>query len=121
MTWAERVGDLATNVALVFINFLRIFTLILRIAADKIDGFVTSLAERSEVGISRTGASGAAWIALPASVAWGIAAVLLRATSVITVFTRQITAMADGFLEALAEEADREPEQPSATAPFGDV
>ena len=113
MTWAERVGDLATNVALVLINFLRIFTLVLRIAADKIDDFVTSLAERSEGGISRTGIGNSAWISLPASVAWGIAAVVLRAASVITVFARQITATTDGFLEALAGETEGDLEPPS--------
>jgi hypothetical protein len=121
MTWAERVGDLATNVALVIINFLRIFTLLLRIAAEWIDRFVTSLAERSEGGIGRTGSAGSAWIALPASVAWGIAAVLLRAVSVVTVFARQITATLDGFLEALAGEANGEPQQSSAPPSYSDV
>ena len=121
MTWAERVGDLATNVVLVIINFLRIFTLLLRIAAEWIDRFVTNLAERSESGISRTGSTGSGWISLPASVAWGIAAVLLRATSVITVFARQITAMLDGFLEALGGEAEGEPELPTAPPPYGDA
>jgi len=119
MTWAERVGDLATNIVLVIINFLRIFTLLLRIAAEWIDRFVTSLAERSEGGISRTGSSGNAWISLPASVAWGIAAVLLRAASVITVFVRQITATVDGFLEALAGESGGEPEPPPPS--YGDA
>lgn len=121
MTWAERVGDLATNVVLVIINSLRIFTLLLRIAAEWIDRFVTSLAERSEGGINRTGPTGSAWISLPASVAWGIAAILLRAASVITVFVRQITATLDGFLEALAAEADGEPEPPTAPPSYGDA
>jgi hypothetical protein len=106
MTWAERVGDLATNVVLVLINFLRIFTLIVRIAAEKIDGFVINLAERSEGGIRSTGTGASTWIALPASVAWGIAAVILRALSVITVFIRQITTTLDEFLEALTAETD---------------
>ncbi len=71
MTWAERVGDLATQIALVLINFGRIFTLILRVMTDKIDGFVTGLAERSEGGITPTGSLGRVWVSLPAAVAWG--------------------------------------------------
>jgi hypothetical protein len=121
MTWAERVGDLAANVVLVIINFLRIFTLLLRIAAEWIDRFVTNLAERSEGGISRAGSTGNAWISLPASVAWGIAAVVLRASSVITVFARQITATLDGFLEDLAGEAGGEPEPPPTPPPYSEA
>jgi hypothetical protein len=112
MTWAERVGDLATNLVLVLINFFRIFTLIIRIAAEKIDEFVINLAERSEGGIRSTGTGGSTWIALPASVAWGIAAVILRAFSVITVFIRQITTTVDEFLEALTEDTDEGTGQP---------
>jgi len=110
MTWAERVGDLATNLALIVINLLRIFTLVFRIAAEKLDTFVTNLAERSEGGISRTGRGGSGWISLPAAVAWGVAAVILRAASVVTVFLRQVTATVDEFLEALTGPV-------SATAP----
>ena len=113
MTWTERVGDLATNVTLVIVNFIRIFTLILSIAAEKLDGLVTALAERSEGGISRTTETGSGWLSLPASVAWGLAAILLRAASVITVFTRQATATADDFLRALVEEDQPEPPAPA--------
>ncbi|MFQ5523802.1 MAG: hypothetical protein ACE5F5_09530 [Acidimicrobiia bacterium] len=115
MTWAERFGDLATNVALVLINALRIITLLVSIAADKVDGFVTSLAERSEGGISPASGAARGWLSLPASVAWGIAAIALRAISVVTVFLRQAAATIDGFLEALSE-GPEEP-QPSYTAP----
>ncbi len=113
MTWAERFGDLATNVALVVINAVRIVTLLLRIAAEKVDGFVTALAERGEEGISRTSTSGRAWIALPAAVAWGLAAILLRALSVVTVLARRAAFTLDEFLRVLAEGEGPEPRGPS--------
>jgi hypothetical protein len=115
VTWAERFGDLATNVALVLINALRIVTLLVSIAADKLDDFITALAERSEGGISPASGTARGWLSLPASVAWGIAAIALRATSVVTVFIRQAAATVDGFLEALSE--GPEPPQPTYTAP----
>lgn len=104
MTWAERVGDLATQLALVLINFGRIFTLILRVATDKIDAFVTNLAERGEGGITPTGSLGRVWVSLPAAVAWGVAAIVLRTASIVTVFARQLAVTLDEFLRALAEE-----------------
>lgn len=104
MTWADRVGDLGTNIALVLINFVRIFTLLARLLALKIDQFVTGLGERSEQGLSRTNTPGAAsWVRLPASVLWGVAAVVLRALSIVTVFLRQLTATVDDFFRVLAE------------------
>ncbi len=112
MTWAERVGDLATQLALVLINFGRIFTLIVRVAADKLAGFITGLAERSEGGISPTGSLGRVWASLPAAVAWGVAAIVLRTASIATVFTRQLAVTLDEFLRALAEE-----QGPGATGP----
>lgn len=104
MTWAERVGDLATNVALVLINFARIFSLLLRILTEKLDEFVTGLGERSESGLMRTATPGGnTWIGLPAAVLWGVAAVLLRALSIVTVFARQLFAAIDEFFRVLAE------------------
>ena len=103
MTWAERVGDLATNIALVFINLLRVATLLTRILAAKLDTFVTGLGERSEQGLSRVETSGTAWVRLPTNVLWGVAAVVLRLLSIVTVFLRQITATVDEFLRVLAE------------------
>lgn len=104
MTWAERVGDLFTNIALVIINALRIVTVPLRVAAEKIDGLVTNLAERSETGISRSEVPGRTWVGIVAQVAWGIAAIVLRVISVATVFVRQVVTTVDDFLRALAEE-----------------
>jgi hypothetical protein len=104
VTWAERVGDLATNMALVLINFARIFSLLLRILSEKLDEFVTGLGERSEAGLTRTATPGGnTWIGLPAAVLWGVAAVVLRALSIVTVFARQLFAAIDEFFRVLAE------------------
>ncbi|MYB42386.1 MAG: hypothetical protein F4X76_09435 [Chloroflexi bacterium] len=103
MTWAERVGDLATNIALVGINLARIFTLAASILATKIDDLVTSLGERGEAGLGRTNAASGTWVSLPAAVLWGIAAIALRLVSIGTVFLRQATGAADDFFRTLAE------------------
>lgn len=103
MTWAERVGDLAASIALVAINLARIFTLLARVLAQKLDDLVVVLGERSEGGLSRTEAPGASWVRLPAAVLWGIAAIVLRALSIVTVFLRQLTATIDDFFRVLAE------------------
>ena len=116
MTWAERVGDLATNLALVVINAFRILTVPLRVAAEKLDDLVTSLAERSETGISRTPSPGRTWVAIIAQVAWGIAAVVLRTLSVVTVFVRQVVTTVDEFFRALAE-AQGSVDSPQAPTP----
>ena len=103
MTWAERVGDLATNIALVVINLARIFTLAASILATKVDGLVTSLGERSESGLGRTDSASGTWVQLPAAVLWGVAAIGLRLVSIVTVFLRQLTGAADDFFRTLAE------------------
>jgi predicted small integral membrane protein len=103
MTWTERVGDFAATVALLLINLGRIVTLFVRVAATTLDRFVTNLAERSEAGITRNGTSARAWVGLPAAVAWGAAAIALRAASVVTVFLRQVAETGDDFLRALVE------------------
>ena len=103
MTWAERFGDLATNIALVFIMALRIVTLLVRILFSRLDTFVTTLGERSEEGLRPTETDETAWTRLPASVFWGIAAVTLRIASIVTVFGRQLSFTADEFLRTLAE------------------
>ena len=85
MTWAERFGDLATNVALIAINTARVFTLLIRILTEKLDDLITWLAERGEEGIKRTDASVTAWLALPASVLFGTSSVVLRVAGIATV------------------------------------
>ncbi len=68
MTWAERVGDLATNIALVAINLARIFSLLAQTLFEYLDELVTSLEERSEDGLRSSGTPRTAWARLPSSV-----------------------------------------------------
>ena len=103
MTWAERFGDLAANVALVTINLARIFTLLALIAAEKLDNLITALAERGEERIRPTEVSPRAWLHLPAAVLWGIASIILRVASIVTVFVRQAASTIDEFFRVLAE------------------
>ena len=104
MTWAERFGDLATNVALVLINAVRIVTLPVKLAADKIDGIVTTLSEKGEDGIKPTNKTGTtSWVGLPAAVLWGVAAITLRTLSIVTVLVRQLATTVDDYMRILAE------------------
>jgi hypothetical protein len=105
MTWAERVGDLARNIALTGINFARIFTVLLRVLTELVDGLIVALAERGEEGIKPVESSPRAWLRLPSQVAWGVATIVLRAASIATVFARQVATTADEFLRHLAEES----------------
>ena len=104
MTWAERVGDLARNIALTTINFFRLFTVILRVVTERIDGLIVALAEHGEEGIKATDMNARTYIRLPTLVAWGIVSILLRAVSLLTVFARQVATTADELLRHLAEE-----------------
>src|SRR5579884_1289782 len=112
MTWTERVGDVATTVALLLVNLGRIVTLLVRVAATTLDRFVTNLAERGESGITRSGTSARSWVGLPAAVAWGVAAIALRGLSVVTVFTRQVAETADDFLRTLVDGTETAPTAP---------
>jgi hypothetical protein len=104
MTWAERFGDLATNVALVLINAVRIVTLPLKLAAIAVDGIVTTLSEKGEDGIKPTNKAGTtSWIGLPAAVLWGVAAITLRTLSIVTVLVRQLATTVDDYMRILAE------------------
>lgn len=109
MTWTERVGDFATTVALLLVNLGRIVTLLVRVAATTLDGFVTNLAERGESGITKSATSARSWVGLPAAVAWAAAAIVLRALSVVTVFTRQVAETADDFLRTLVDGTEPAP------------
>lgn len=104
MTWAERFGDLATNVALVAINAVRIVTLPVKLAAVAVDGIVTTLSEKGEDGIKPTTKAGTtSWIGLPAAVLWGVAAITLRTLSIVTVLVRQLATTVDDYMRILAE------------------
>lgn len=105
MTWAERVGDLARTTALTGINFLRLFTVILRVVTERIDSLIVALAEHGEEGIKATEMGARTYIRLPTLVAWGIASIVLRAISLVTVFARQIATTGDELLRHLAEES----------------
>ena len=103
MTWADRVGDLATNAALVLINFARIFTVLVRVISEKIDGFITGLAEKSEGGVNRTETPLSGWLRFPTNTLLLLATAALRLVSIATVFIRQASSTVDEFFRVLAE------------------
>ena len=118
MTWTERVGDVATTVALLLVNLGRIVTLFVRVATTALDRFVTNLAERGESGMAGSGTSARSWVGLPAAVAWGAAAIVLRALSVVTVFARQVAETADDFLRSLTDDGTAPGPAPAPPLPF---
>lgn len=102
MTWAERVGDVATNLALVLINLGRIFTYLLAQATRALDGFVTNLADASTAGIART-ETARGWVRFPTAVVLGVAMLVLRVLSIVTILARRLAETLDEFLRVLAE------------------
>jgi hypothetical protein len=118
MTWTERVGDVATTIALLLINLGRIVTLFVRVATTALDRFVTNLAERGESGIAKSGASGRSWVGLPAAVTWGAAAIVLRSLSVVTVLARQIAETGDDFLRTLTDDGTALGPAPTPASPL---
>ena len=111
MTWAQRVGDLATNLMLVLISAIRIVTEIVRFAFVIVDSFVTDLGERAETGLQATAAAERAWIRLPGQVLLGIAMAILQFLAIFTVLLRQAATKVNDFFRGLAEgeEAIRPP------------
>jgi len=103
MTWAERVGSLATQLTLVVLNALRIVTELARLLSLTLDRFVMGLGEESEAGLVRLGASERAWVRLPGSVLVGIALAFLQFLAIFTVFLRQAATKLNDFVVALAE------------------
>ena len=103
MTWAERVGSLATQLTLVFLNALRIFTELLRLFFVTLDRFVMGLGEQSEAGLDRATASERTWVRLPGAVLLGIAFVVLQFLAIFTVLFRQLATKLNDFVVALAE------------------
>jgi len=103
MTWAERVGDLATRLTLVLLMAIRIVTELLRLFFVTLDRFVTDLAERSEGGLRRTEATERAWVRLPGAVLLGLAYAVLLFFSIFTVFLRQGSTLLNDFVISLAE------------------
>jgi len=107
MTWAERVGDLATRLALVILTAIRIVTEILRLLFVTLDRLVMDLGERSEGGLQRIETADRAWVRLPGSVLLGIAFVVLRFLEIFTVFFRQAATKLNDFVVGLAEGEER--------------
>lgn len=107
MTWAERVGDLATRLMLVVLLTLRIVTELIRLIFVTLDSFVMDLGGRSEGGLRRMEASERAWVRLPGSVLLGIAFVLLQLLAIFTVFFRQLATKLNDFVVGLAEGEER--------------
>lgn len=107
MTWAERVGDLATRITMVILLTLRIFTELLRLAFVTLDRFVMDLGRRSEAGLDHMETSGRGWVRLPGAVLLGVAYVILEFFAIFTVFFRQAATVVNDFVVGLAEGEDR--------------
>lgn len=107
MTWAERVGDLATQLTLVLLTALRIVTELLQLFFVTLDSFVMGLGEQAEAGLRRTEVSERAWVRLPGSVLLGIAFVILQFLAIFTVLFRQAATKLNDFIIALAEGEER--------------
>lgn len=108
MTWAERVGDLATRLVLVLLTALRIITELIRLIAVTLDRFVMDLAERSEAGLQRTEATtDRAWVRLPGAVLLGLALIVLEFLTIFTVLLRQAATKVNDFIVGLAEGEER--------------
>ena len=103
MTWAERVGDLATRLALVILTAIRIVTELLRLLFVTVERFIMDLGERTETGLQRTETAERAWVRLPGSVLLGIAFLLLEFLAIFAVFFRQAATKLNDFILELAE------------------
>ena len=107
MTWAERVGDLATRLALVILTAMRIVTELLRLLFVTLERFIMDLGERTETGLQRTETADRAWVRLPGSVLLGIAFLLLQFLAIFAVFFRQASTKLNDFVLGLAEGEER--------------
>lgn len=107
MTWAERVGDLATRLMLVILMAIRIVTEFFRLLAVTLERFVMDLGERTEAGLQRTEAAERAWVRLPGSVLLGLAFALLQLLAIVTVLFRQAATKVNDFVVGLAEGEER--------------
>ena len=107
MTWAERVGDLATRLALVIITAMRIVTELLRFFFVTLERFVMHLAEHSEAGLQRTETAERAWVRLPGSVLLGAILIVLQFLAIFAVLFRQASTTLNDFVIGLAEGEER--------------
>ncbi|SRR5579883_2802489 len=115
MTWAERVGDLATRLVMVILMALRIITELVRLFFVMLDSFVMDLGGRSERGLSGLDAASRTWVRLPGMVLLGIAFVILQFIAIFTVFFRQASTKINDFVIGLAEGEARITGLPEAT------
>ena len=107
MTWAERVGDLATRLALVILTAIRIVTELLRLFFVTVESFIMDLGERTEAGLQRTETADRAWVRLPGSVLLGIAFLVLQFLAIFAVFFRQAATKLNDFILGLTEGEER--------------
>ncbi|MEA3345290.1 MAG: hypothetical protein U9Q78_03460 [Chloroflexota bacterium] len=107
MTWAERVGDLATRLVVVVLTILQIVTELLRLLFVTLDRFVTDLGELSEAGLQRLEVSERAWVRLPGQVLLGASLVIVEFLSIFTVLIRQAATKLNDFIVGLAEGEER--------------
>jgi len=107
MTWAERVGDLATRLIMVVLMTLRIVTELIRLFFVMLDSFVMDLGGRSERGLNGLDAASRTWVRLPGMVLLGIAFVILQLIAIFTVFFRQASTKVNDFVIGLAEGESR--------------
>lgn len=103
MTWAERVGDVATRLTLVILTAVQIITELLRLLFMTLDRFVIDLGELSEGGLGRMQASERAWVRLPGSVVLGLIFAVLQILAIFTVLFRQAATKLHDFIVGLAE------------------
>ena len=117
MTWAERVGDLATRLALVILTAIRIVTELLRLFFVTVESFIMDLGERTEAGLQRTETADRAWVRLPGSVLLGIAFLVLQFLAIFAVFFRQAATKLNDFVLGLTEGEERITGAPAAPPP----
>ena len=123
MTWAERVGDLATRLTLVIITAVRIVTELLRFFFVHLERFVMGLAERTEAGLQGTETADRAWVRLPGSVLLGAILFVLGFLAIFAILFRQASTTLNDFVVGLAEGEERitgasgAPPQPPPSAP----
>jgi len=103
MTWAERVGDLATRLALVILTAIRIVTELLRLLFVTVESFIMDLGGRTETGLQHTETADRVWLRLPGSVLLGIAFLVLQFLAIFAVFFRQAATKVNDFILGLAE------------------
>ena len=118
MTWAERVGDLATRLALVILTAIRIVTEILRLLFVTVERFIMDLGERTEAGLQRTETVDRTWVRLPGAVLLGIAFLVLQFLAIFAVFFRQASTKLNDFIVGLGEGEERITGAPAAPPPL---